>query len=141
MRRATLASQPDRPSRDTRSRRVRTTLRHGGVGVALLACALGIAAQPVPAPGGASAPLADGPVRTGDVRAPTAAVPGVVAAPEDRRTFVPEAKIEVVATPEMEKRHEVDVRLEITFKHSVRQFNVKVKESKEGPDAQVQQGG
>ena len=49
-------------------------------------------------------------------------------------------KIDVVATPEMEKRHEVDVRLEIAFKHSVRQFNVKVKESKEGPDAQVQQG-
>lgn len=98
MRRDTLASRPDRPSRDPRSRRARTRLRHGGVGAALLACALGIAAQPVPAPGSASAPVTDGPVRTGDVRAPIAAAPGVVAAPEDRRTFIPEAKVEVVAT-------------------------------------------
>jgi uncharacterized protein (PEP-CTERM system associated) len=69
------------------------------MGVALLACAFGIAAQPVPAPGGASAPVAaEGPVRTGDVRAPNPGPAAVVAAPEDRRTLLPEARIGVVAT-------------------------------------------
>jgi hypothetical protein len=46
--------------------------------------------------------------------------------------------IKVVATPEQEKRHEVDVILEIKFHNSVRQFNVKVKESDGTADAQVQ---
>jgi len=45
-------------------------------------------------------------------------------------------EIQVLATPEMEKRHEVDVVLTVSFQNSVRSFNVKVKES----DAQVQQG-
>ena len=44
--------------------------------------------------------------------------------------------IQVQATPEMEKRHEVDVVLTVKFQNSVRSFNVKVKEA----DAQVQQG-
>ena len=44
--------------------------------------------------------------------------------------------IMVQATPEQEKRHEVDVVLTVKFQNSVRSFNVKVKES----DAQVQQG-
>jgi hypothetical protein len=47
-------------------------------------------------------------------------------------------KIEVTATPEQEKRHEVDVVLEIKFQNSVRQFNVKVKEADGTADAQLQ---
>jgi len=42
-------------------------------------------------------------------------------------------EIQVVATPEQERRHEVDVILRIDFQKSVRQFNVRVKEA----DAQV----
>ncbi|HVP38854.1 MAG TPA: hypothetical protein VMS93_06670 [Candidatus Saccharimonadales bacterium] len=44
--------------------------------------------------------------------------------------------ITVLATPEMEKRHEVDVVLELKFQNSVRSFNVKVKDA----DAQLAQG-
>jgi hypothetical protein len=46
--------------------------------------------------------------------------------------------IEVVATPEQERRHEVDVVLTIHFQNSVRQFNVKVKDTDGRADAQVQ---
>ena len=42
--------------------------------------------------------------------------------------------IKVVATPEQERRHEVDVVLSINFQKSVRSFNVKVKDA----DAQVE---
>lgn len=42
--------------------------------------------------------------------------------------------IQVVATPEQERRHEVDVVLSINFQKSVRSFNVKVKDA----DAQVE---
>ncbi len=46
--------------------------------------------------------------------------------------------IQVVATPEQLKRHEVDVVLELKFQNSVRSFNVKVKEAEGGlGDAQV----